>query len=264
MGGNASTSHLRGKCYSRFIILCKATLTKNMVNSAGFRIVTKCILFSSMYHFHYPFFLHFVDLSSKMFTFPEKTRTANVRLTTSGQMFSAVTVCLRSMTDLSRSHALFSLSTPSSDNGFRILKGAANDAINVSVLNVGAGFRGQDYKLNTWHPICSTWDSESGLAQLWLDGKPSIRKFTGGSNITDPIVILGQEQDSYGGKFDRRQSFVGMITDVHMWDHTLSSCEIQRYVDDRNFSPGNVLNWRALEFQTTGRVLIENKQSPCY
>ena len=96
------------------------------------------------------------------------------------------------MTDLSRSHALFSLATPSSDNGFRILKGAANDAINVSVLNVGAGFRGQDYKLNTWHPICSTWDSESGLAQLWLDGKPSIRKFTGGSNITNPIVILGQ------------------------------------------------------------------------
>ncbi|XP_030248711.1 serum amyloid P-component-like [Sparus aurata] len=204
------------------------------------------------------------DLSSKMFTFPEETQTANVRLTTSGQMFKAVTVCLRSITDLSRAHALFSLATPSSDNGFLIFKGAANNIISVSVVNTDAGFRGQDYKLNTWHPICSTWDSESGLAQLWLDGKPSIRKFTGGSNITNPIVILGQEQDSYGGKFDRRQSFIGMITDVHMWDHTLSSCEVQRYVDDRNFSPGNVLNWRALEFQTTGRVLIENKQLPCY
>ncbi|XP_073341933.1 C-reactive protein-like [Pagrus major] len=204
------------------------------------------------------------DLSGKMFTFPEETQTANVRLTTSGQDFNAVTVCLRSITDLARSHALFSVSTPSRDNAFLIFKGTANDIISVDVVNNGARFGGQDYKPNTWHPICSTWDSESGLVQLWLDGKPSIRKFTGGSNITGPIVILGQEQDSYGGGFDRRQSFVGMITDVHMWDYALSSCEIQRYVDDRNFSPGNVLNWRALEFQTTGRVLIENKQLPCY
>ncbi len=54
-----------------------------------------------------------------------------------------------------------------------------------------------------------------------------------------------------------------MMCDVHMWDYILSPCEIQHYVDDLNFTPGNVLNWRALEFQTSGRVLIENKQMTC-
>uniref|UniRef100_A0A8C9XYF3 Pentraxin family member n=1 Tax=Sander lucioperca TaxID=283035 RepID=A0A8C9XYF3_SANLU len=129
-------------------------------------------------------------------------------------------------------------------------------------------FIGHDYKVNTWQSICSTWDSVSGLGQLWLDGKPSSRKFiSSGSNISGPIIIvLGQEQDTHGGGFDIKQSFVGMMSDVHLWDHILSPCEIQNYMHHLNFAPGNVLNWRALEFQTTGRVLIEDKQEikTCY
>ncbi|XP_070767370.1 C-reactive protein-like [Enoplosus armatus] len=204
------------------------------------------------------------DLSGKMFTFPEETKTANVRLTTSSQNLEAVTVCLRFITDLSRNHALFSLASPSADNAFLIFTGTASDVIKLFIVNKEVPFRAQDNKLNTWHSICSTWDSASGLVQLWFDGKPSIRKFTSGSNITSPIVILGQEQDSHGGSFDAKQSFVGMTSDVHMWDHTLSPCEIQRFVDDLNFTPGNVLSWRALEFQTTGRVLMEDKQMTCH
>ena len=64
--------------------------------------------------------------------------------------------------------------------------------VDLYVMDKAANFGGQDYKLNMWHPICATWDSASGLVQLWFDGKPSIRKFIGGSNITRPIVILGQ------------------------------------------------------------------------
>ncbi|XP_070822493.1 C-reactive protein-like [Chaetodon trifascialis] len=204
------------------------------------------------------------DLSGKMFTFPEETNTANVRLTTSRQDFSAVTVCLRSITDLTRDHMIFSLATPSAHNGFLIFKSSTSGLIYVTVNNKDIKFGAQDYKLNVWHTICSTWDSASGLVQLWHDGKPSIRKFVGGSKITKPIVILGQEQDSYGGAFHSKQSFVGMVSDVHMWDYILSPYEIQRYVDDLNFTPGNVLNWRALEFQTSGRVLIEDKQLTCH
>lgn len=73
-----------------------------------------------------------------------------------------------------------------------------------------------------------------------------------------------QEQDSHGGGFDVNQSFLGMMSDVHMWDHTLTPCEIQDYMKHPSFTSGNVLNWRALEFQTVGRVLIENKQMICY
>ncbi|XP_071325754.1 female protein-like isoform X2 [Trachinotus anak] len=204
------------------------------------------------------------DLSGKMFTFPQETNTAYVRLTTSRQVFSAVTVCFRSFTDLKRDHPLFSLATPSAFNDFLIYKDV-NDEINLNARDKYAKFEGQDYKLNTWHSICSTWDSASGLGQMWLDGKPSSRKFiSSGSNINGPnIMVLGQEQDSHGGGFDSKQSFVGMMSDVHMWDKVLSPCEIQNYMDDLNFTSGNVLNWGALDFQIIGKVLIEDKQNIC-
>ncbi|KAM4735249.1 C-reactive protein-like [Anableps anableps] len=164
------------------------------------------------------------DLSGKMFTFPQETNTASVKLDISTQNLNAATVCLRDQ---------------------------------------NARFFGLEYKLSVWHSVCSTWDAESGLGQLWFDGKPSVRKFISGSPISQPIVVLGQEQDSYGGGFDIKQSFVGMTSDVHMWDYVRSPCEIQRYVDNLNFSPGNVLNWMALTFDITGRVLIEDKIKTC-
>uniref|UniRef100_UPI0037E90697 C-reactive protein-like n=1 Tax=Semicossyphus pulcher TaxID=241346 RepID=UPI0037E90697 len=206
------------------------------------------------------------DLSGKMFTFPQPTSRAYVRLTTSTHDLSTVTVCHRSFTDLTRDHVLFSLATPSNDNAFLVFWDAAKKEMEVHVKDRAAEFVGKDYKLNMWHSFCTTWDSTTGLAQLWLDGQPSVRKFTSsGSGIGGPLIILlGQEQDSHGGGFDVNQSFVGMTTDVHMWDHILSPCEIHKYMDSLNFTPGNVLNWRALEFQIFDRVLIEDQIMSCH
>ncbi|XP_034554198.1 C-reactive protein-like [Notolabrus celidotus] len=205
------------------------------------------------------------DMSGKMFTFPQATNTAHVRLTTSRQSLSAVTVCLRTFTDLTRDHAPFSLATPTAHNDFLIYRQAANNRINIYARNTGVNFEGLDYETNTWHSLCSTWDSGTGLGQIWLDGKPSSRKFiSSGSSISGPIIIvLGQDQDSHGGAFEITQSFVGMMSDVHMWNYTLSPCEIKGYTEELFFTPGNVLNWGALSFQTNGRVLIEDKQRGC-
>ncbi|XP_073340888.1 C-reactive protein-like [Pagrus major] len=203
------------------------------------------------------------DLHGKMFTFPQQTNTAHVRLTTSRQDLKAVSVCLRSFTDLRRDHSLFSLATPSADNDFLIFKKAADDEFEIWAKDVMTDFGGLKYKLNTWLSICSTWDAASGLTQLWIDGKQSSRKFTSsGSNITGTMtIVLGQDQDGPGGAFDSKQSFVGMMSDVHMWDYVISPREIQNYAQVFiSFTPGNVINWRELEFQTTGRVLIEEEQ----
>uniref|UniRef100_A0A1A8EE70 Pentraxin family member n=1 Tax=Nothobranchius kadleci TaxID=1051664 RepID=A0A1A8EE70_NOTKA len=203
------------------------------------------------------------DLSDTMLTFPLETNTAHVRLNTPRQNFGAVTVCHRSFTDLRRDHSLFSLATPTFDNGILIFWDATNKEVELHIRNQNAEYRGFDYKPNMWHSICTTWDAGTGLVQLWFDGQPSVRKFVGsGANITgSPIIILGQEQDRHGAAFDPKQSFVGMMSDVHMWDYTLSVCEIQKYMDQTNFTPGNTLNWRALDYQTTGNILEENRFS---
>ncbi|XP_033983396.1 C-reactive protein-like [Trematomus bernacchii] len=152
--------------------------------------------------------------------------------------------------------------TDTKKSGFRsynCLSQPTADGILIYVHNKPETLGGEDYKVNTWHSICSTWDSVTGVAQLWLDNKPFIRKYVGGARIRNPVIIIGQEQDSHGGGFDKTQSFVGMISDVHMWDYTFSACEIQEYMLDRNLTPGNVLNWKALDYRTYGRVLTEQK-----
>ncbi|XP_019125679.2 C-reactive protein [Larimichthys crocea] len=207
------------------------------------------------------------DLSGKMFTFPQETNRAYVRLNTTRQEFSALTVCHRSFTDLKRDHGLFSMSTSSHSNGFLIFWDETNKEMEAHIRDKKAEYRGRDYKPDMWHSVCTTWDSGSGLVQLWFDGRPSIRKFvTSGLSIRGSamIIMIGQEQDNHGGGFDAKQSFVGMMSDVHMWDYILSPCEIQKYMDDLNYTPGNVLNWSALEFQIADRVLIEDKQMTCH
>ena len=72
-----------------------------------------------------------------------------------------------------------------------------------------------------------------------------------------------QDQDSHGGGFVIEDSFMGMLSNVHMWDYVISPCEIQNYMEDLSFTPGNVLNWGALEFQAIGTVLIEDEQKSC-
>lgn len=206
------------------------------------------------------------DLSGKMLTFPAESTTAHVKLNSSKDDFSAVTVCHRTFTDLNRDHVLFSMAVPSSSNAFLLFWDNNNKEIEPHVKEVKVEFRGFDYKPNMWHSICTTWDSKSGLVQIWFDGLPSIKKYsTSGSNIRGrPIIILGQEQDNYGGGFHDKQSFVGMESDVHMWDYVLSPCEIQRYLNELNFTPGNVLNWAAMEAQQIGRVVTEEKFISCH
>ncbi|XP_061566219.1 serum amyloid P-component-like [Cololabis saira] len=201
------------------------------------------------------------DLSGKMFTFPAETNSAHVKLITMKHNFRAVTVCHRSITDLKRDHSLFSLATPSTANDFMIFWDESKQEIEPYIRNKKVEFGGVDYKPNTWHSICTTWDSKSGVVQIWVDGQPSIRKFiSSGSCINGQISItLGQEQDSHGRGFDIKQSFVGMMSDVHMWDYTLSPYEIQNYMNSHSFPPGNVLNWRALDYKIFGNVLTENK-----
>lgn len=199
------------------------------------------------------------------------------------------------------------MATPANANGLLVFWDEANKEIEPHIKDKKSEYRGQDYKPNMWHSMCTTWDSTSGLVQLWFDGIPLMKKYSSaGSNIRgSTIIILGQvsrairqqhgfrqaltfrvlpmislkkkkkcswnashfltpqEQDSHGGGFDIKQSFVGMMSDVHMWDYVLSPCEIHNYMDDLNFTPGNLINWRALDFQIRDRVLIESKMTGC-
>ena len=98
----------------------------------------------------------------------------------------------------------------------------------------------------------------SGIAELWVNGKPRVRKSLqkGASLGTDASIILGQEQDAFAGAFDRNQCVVGDIGDVNMWDFVLSPEEINAVYTGGTFSP-NVLYWEELNYEANGEVFVK-------
>ncbi|XP_068614202.1 C-reactive protein-like [Brachionichthys hirsutus] len=200
------------------------------------------------------------DMSGKVFVFPKEAITDYVKLLTNKNKFDAVTTCLRFQTDLGRRYSIISLATQSSSNDYLIFKTNV-DGILMHVRNPSTVFQSMPLTPNVWHSLCSTWRSDYGTAQLWLDDQTSIIRYIAKGPISGkPSTILGQEQDSYGGGFDVAQSFVGVITDVHMWDHIIASEEIKYYMKRRYFSPGNVYNWGSLDYEIVGDVRVARER----
>ncbi|XP_024911526.1 C-reactive protein-like [Cynoglossus semilaevis] len=200
-----------------------------------------------------------IDLSGKAFIFPKETDTDHIKLLTPKTEFTALTICMRFISDQTRTYSLFSLATPTNFNAMLIYK-TRFDVLRIFALDHSVEFTSLPMPENTWHSLCVTWESGDGLAQLWIDGKPSVKKFLiSGTPIRGhPITILGQEQDAHGGGFVASQSFVGMISDLHVWDNVLSPIEVQRYMKSKQFTPGDVFNWGSLDYATTGEVFVDD------
>ncbi|XP_040197931.1 C-reactive protein-like [Rana temporaria] len=200
----------------------------------------------------------FSGLEGKVFVFPKETNTSHVILRpTITQPLSKVSVCLRSYTDLSRHYTTFSLATPEKDNAFLFYLQPPN-TFSMSVNQEDTYFKTDSETLG-WRHTCVIWDSDTGVVQLWVNGKPYPRKVSmkGSSIAAKTSIVLGQDQDSFGGKFESKQSLVGEISDVHMWDYVLTPEDVQKaYYCDFH---GNVINWKSLVYEIKGDVLIQPK-----
>uniref|UniRef100_A0A3Q2WTB3 Pentraxin family member n=1 Tax=Haplochromis burtoni TaxID=8153 RepID=A0A3Q2WTB3_HAPBU len=106
--------------------------------------------------------------------------------------------------------------------------------------------------------LCVIWDSTSGLAALFLDGKRSLSKIYRKGHTVSPggRVILGQDPDSFLGSFDEQQSFVGEICDVNMWDVVLADSVIQGMFAGKRVARGNVFDWESTELRINGDVEV--------
>ncbi|XP_030628147.1 serum amyloid P-component-like [Chanos chanos] len=200
------------------------------------------------------------DLSGKMFVFPRESNTAYVRLTPSvTKTFTSVTVCLRFFSDLNRSQTLFSLALPTQPNGLLLWR-EKQDVYQVWYGSEFLSFSVSADRLDAWNSVCATRSSDTGLHQFWINGRHTAKKgLRAGTSLAGiPIIILGQDQDSYGGGFKDTDSFVGMLTDVQMWDYVLPDSEIQFFDSGLPFSGGNVLDWGSLEFTKYGYVVTDN------
>uniref|UniRef100_A0A8C8RDB0 Pentraxin family member n=1 Tax=Pelusios castaneus TaxID=367368 RepID=A0A8C8RDB0_9SAUR len=200
------------------------------------------------------------DLYGKVFVFPKETKTAHVVLKLRlEQPLQNIVVCLRYFTDLARPYSLFSYATKAQDNEILLFKPRPGE------LSLYIGWEQVTFKVPEktgaspkWEHICSSWESATGVAELWVNGIPLPRKglkkdYSIGA---EGVIVLGQEQDSPGGGFDLNQSFVGELTDVYMWDTLLSRDEV-RFVMHNSIQPHHILDWRNLSYEIKGYVVIK-------
>ncbi|XP_053439320.1 neuronal pentraxin receptor [Nycticebus coucang] len=101
-------------------------------------------------------------------------------------------------------------------------------------------------KDNGWHHICISWTTRDGLWSAYQDGELQ----GSGENLAawhpikpHGILILGQEQDTLGGRFDATQAFVGDIAQFNLWDHALTPAQVLGIANCTGPLLGNVLPW---------------------
>ncbi|XP_073493822.1 jeltraxin-like [Phyllobates terribilis] len=192
--------------------------------------------------------------------FPKQSTTDYVTLNAWGKPLQKITVCLRSYTELTREHSLFSLAMHNKHNAFLIYPVPPNK-ISISINNEDIYFIVDPEVLN-WKHTCVTWNAATGLLQLWINGKRYPRRVTTSRSAIGPVmsVILGQEQDSFGGGFSAGQSFVGELCDVNMWNYVLSSKDITAYLSNNYNACGNIYNWASGKYIVKGDVSVLHHQ----
>lgn len=91
-----------------------------------------------------------------------------------------------------------------------------------------------------------------------MDGRKSVTKiYKKGHTVRQGgKIILGQDPDSYLGDFDAKQSYVGEIYDVNMWDSVLPDSTIQDVYAGKRVPRGNVLDWESTALTLNGNVLV--------
>ncbi|XP_048214156.1 mucosal pentraxin-like [Perognathus longimembris pacificus] len=195
------------------------------------------------------------DMTGKVFIFPQESATAHVSLMPLVRKpLHNFTLCLKAFTDHICPYSLFSYSTPSRDNGLLLFVNKMGEYI-LTIGNLDVTFKAPVTPYIPVH-VCVSWESASGIAEFWVNGKPCGRKGLrkGYSVGAQAKIILGQEQDSFGGRFEAKQSFVGEIWEVLLWDHVLPLTEMCEWCYS-----GNILNWQALSNEESSYVVTKPK-----
>eukprot|EP00063_Salmo_salar_P087679 XP_014062514.1 PREDICTED: sushi, von Willebrand factor type A, EGF and pentraxin domain-containing protein 1-like isoform X3 [Salmo salar] len=110
-----------------------------------------------------------------------------------------------------------------------------------------------------WHHIGVSWRSWDGDWRVYINGNPS----DGGKGLsvgtTIPgggALVLGQDQDQRGEGFNPVESFVGSLSQLHIWDRVLDPQQIKILANTcpGNNIRGNVLAWPDFLNGVVGRV----------
>ncbi|XP_068109255.1 uncharacterized protein [Hyperolius riggenbachi] len=199
------------------------------------------------------------DLTGKYFLFPKESEDTYITLAPAIPLrLNAFTFCMRVSLDVpnNRETILFSYRTLYFDELNLWLE--SNGKIGLYMSGEGLMFP-QVKNKKAWNHMCLTWESKNGRCELWVNGRRKANMvYRKQHTVRDGgIAMLGQDQDSLGGNFDKEQSFVGKIKDVKMWNRVLSLRGLKAMFKGRENPKGNIFDWSELNYSTKGSVQVE-------
>uniref|UniRef100_A0A8C4E7I4 Pentraxin (PTX) domain-containing protein n=1 Tax=Dicentrarchus labrax TaxID=13489 RepID=A0A8C4E7I4_DICLA len=200
----------------------------------------------------------FLGLTDKVLVFPYETDFSFVALIPQKEMgLRAFTLCMRVATELpeERQIILFAYRTADYDelNMWREKDGR------ISFYMSGDGSFFHLPPLTTFRTsLCLTWESRTGLAAFWVEGRRSTYQVYKPGHTIRPqgTVLLGQDPDKHLGGLEAVQSFVGEMTDLNMWDFVLSRSMIQAWHYGHKVPKGNIFDWGTIEYELNGNVMV--------
>ncbi|XP_036408298.1 neuronal pentraxin-2-like [Megalops cyprinoides] len=157
----------------------------------------------------------------------------------------------------------FSYSVPGQPNELVLLQGVHNPVellINDKVVQLPLTL-----PPGSWQHVCVTWALRDGVWQAYQGGK--LKGEGEGLAAWHPIraggvLILGQEQDTLGGRFDASQALVGELSQFNLWDRVLTPTEISSLADCSEVTLGNVAPWTDRDIDVFGGATKEPLE-PC-
>nr|AAZ68032.1 octin 1.1 [Carcinoscorpius rotundicauda] len=120
--------------------------------------------------------------------------------------------------------------------------------LSIHVYNQQSRVICRNFVVGKWQHLCYVWTNVLGHNEMYVDGircAESLTKIADNYIIqTGGTAVIGQEQDIIGGGFDPKQSWVGEIADLHIWNEPLLPSQI-RHMFRCNFCypRGTVFSW---------------------
>ncbi|XP_015238683.1 PREDICTED: neuronal pentraxin receptor [Cyprinodon variegatus] len=158
----------------------------------------------------------------------------------------------------------FSYSVLGQPNELVLLQGVHNPAellINDKVAQLPLSLPQDE-----WQHICVSWTLRDGVWKAYQGGKMKGRGE--GLAAWHPIkpggvLILGQEQDTLGGRFDASQALVGELSQFNLWDRVLKPAEVAALADCSSSALGNIAPWTDQDVDVYGGATKESLD-PCH
>ena len=143
---------------------------------------------------------------------------------------------------------IISMATPGNSNS--LLVEASNSDGSLRVLTYGSYTSFSEINIHdgATHQIVITWDSDTGDIKLF-DNNQLLATKTAAQNVTIPSdgwLIIGQDQDSYGGSFDAGQSLTNAeLGHITLSYDAMSQSDIEAGVSVADGSTNLALNLRS-------------------